>query len=184
MQYFLVQTMTMTICLALLTPDLDAKNLVEQHKEAFTQAGTCRATRAWLQVCATDLQAQRVESWLTEIQSLPVGQEVLERLARSNRQVLLVHDPLVHLSGGITRTSIASLNALNGVGTEAVILFNLNVPDDGSHWATNFKGQPIPFTAVQNFFHELVHAQHAALGTTHKTNIEKQAIETENVFRL
>ena len=86
--------------------------------------------------------------------------------------------------GAAGRTLAASTSRLiNGQGDDVLILFDTRIPDQGSHLVFDRNGHPIEFTAVQNLFHELVHARHKLNGTWRYWDSEGQAVAEENIFR-
>ena len=74
-------------------------------------------------------------------------------------------------------------NLINGVGEDVEIKFNALIPDSGSHIMFDRYRKPVPYTAVENLYHELAHAMHKMTGRWEYFNSERAAIREENEFR-
>lgn len=125
---------------------------------------------------------RRVSQWLDQIASVPYGRTTLEAIFDSGNQVTIRHSEWALQASGRTLAPVSS-NLTNGLGEDVVILFDVRIPDEGSHRVFDGQRRPIEFTAVQNLFHELAHAKHLTNGTWRYTDSEGQAIAEENRFR-
>ncbi len=76
-----------------------------------------------------------------------------------------------------------SPDLIKGKGESVEIIFNAEIPDQGSHMVYNSQRHLIEYTAIQNLYHELAHAMHMMKGTWRYFKSEQQAIEEENDFR-
>lgn len=127
-------------------------------------------------------QIARLSRWLDEIIQVPHGRETLEAIQSSGNQVVIRHsDWALHASGRTLAPATDKL--INGLGEDVEILFDVRIPEQGSHKVFDAQQRSIEFTAVQNLFHELAHARHLATGTWRYHDSEGQAIEEENRFR-
>lgn len=124
----------------------------------------------------------RMSRWLAEIHSTPIGRRLFDDILSARHKLVIRHDPSSCLAAGWTWGRAGS-SLWNGVGTEALIAFDFESPESGTHWAFGTDGNLIEFTAIQNVFHELVHAKHYMRGTFQPTRGEQQAIIEENLFR-
>jgi hypothetical protein len=127
-------------------------------------------------------QVMRMSSWLDEIYRIPIGRETLEAIMESGNQLTIRHSAWALQASGRTLAPVSE-NLTNGCGTDVEIMFDARIPDEGSHFVFDSHKNLIEFTAVQNLFHELVHARHLVNGTWRYFDSEGQAIEGENVFR-
>lgn len=127
-------------------------------------------------------QVMRMSRWLDQIREIPIGRETLEAILDSGNHLILRHSEWALNSSGRTLAPL-SANLTNGRGMDVEILFDARIPDDGSHTVFDTQRKAIEFTAIQNLFHELVHARHYANGTWRYFDSEGQAIEEENLFR-
>jgi hypothetical protein len=128
-------------------------------------------------------QLARVHEWLTEVAKTKIGNETLEKIESCGNTVYLRHKPESLAAGGTTEIEL-SRKMRNGEGVDAHIAMHLGIPDSGSHVVYDINHNEISFNALENFFHELAHARHAACGTLNIFNTEGQAIADENRFRL
>jgi hypothetical protein len=127
-------------------------------------------------------QVMRLSNWLDEIFAVPIGAQTLRTILDSANQVTIRHSTwALHASGRTLAPVCAALT--NGRGADVEILFDVRIPDQGSHLVFDAQRRSIEFTAVQNLFHELVHAKHLVSGTWRYFDSEGQAIEEENIFR-
>ena len=131
---------------------------------------------------ASPSQIMRLSAWLDEIVRVPFGRETLEAIIDSGNQLTIRHSPWALHASGRTLAPV-SRNLMNGHGEDVEILFDARIPEHGSHAVFDAAHNAIEFTAVQNLFHELVHARHLANGTWRYFDSEGQAIEEENLFR-
>jgi hypothetical protein len=127
-------------------------------------------------------EIKRMEAILENIRKTAIGRQTLEAIDNSGKQVTIRHDAASRATAGST-SSPNRIEASDGTGTDATILFDTTIPDHGSHWVFDSAGNQIDFTADQNLFHELVHAKHDSLGTLNLNDPEGQAIGEENIFR-
>ena len=127
-------------------------------------------------------QIIRMSRWLDEIVSIPIGRQTLEAILDSGNQLTLRHSEWALHASGRTLAPVSD-RLTNGRGADVEILFDARIPEQGSHFVFDAKRNAIEFTAVQNLFHELVHAKHLANGTWRYFDSEGQAIEEENIFR-
>lgn len=127
-------------------------------------------------------QLENVLRWLTEIEKIQVGSEVLDQIKKSKHQLIIKHSSYSIIAAGLSGAPATS-NLYNGKGANATLKLHLGIPDSGSHVVEGPKGKMVPFTAVQNLFHELVHCKHYMNGTWLYFDSEGQAIKEENIFR-
>ncbi len=134
--------------------------------------------------CGDMKHAEALQSWLDEIQKTRVGQKVFKKISESQHRLLIRHSTHSVFTAGKTLAPL-TFNLTNGIGEDVVIQMNFNMPERGSHLVRGLVSKDyIPFTAVQNLFHEFVHAKHKMLGTLEISRIEEQAITEENIFRV
>lgn len=124
----------------------------------------------------------RISNWLDQIARVPHGRETLHAILSSGNQLTIRHSPWALLASGRTLAPMSE-DLTNGRGEDIVILFDVRIPDHGSHRVFDAAGEPLEFTALQNLFHELVHARHQTNGSWHYWDSEGQAIAEENIFR-
>jgi hypothetical protein len=127
-------------------------------------------------------QIMRLSRWLDEIIRVPIGRQTLKAIFDSGNQLTLRHSKWALPSSGRTLAPVSD-RLINGRGMDVEILFDARIPEQGSHAVFDSERNSIQFTAVQNLFHELVHARHLANGTWRYFDSEGQAIEEENIFR-
>ncbi len=120
--------------------------------------------------------------WLDQIATIHKGLDTLEQIAGSGHQLIIRHAPHALLSAGRTMAPM-SPGLINGKGESVEIIFNAEIPDQGSHMVYNSQRHLIEYTAIQNLYHELAHAMHMMKGTWRYFKSEQQAIEEENDFR-
>jgi hypothetical protein len=130
----------------------------------------------------TPRHIRRISQWLDQIASVPYGRVTLEAIFDSGNQVTIRHSEWALQASGRTLAPVSS-NLTNGLGEDVVILFDVRIPDQGSHRVFDTRRRQIEFTAVQNLFHELAHARHLTNGTWRYSDSEGQAIAEENRFR-
>lgn len=144
-----------------------SKHLISSH--ALTLIGSPR-------------QIIRLSRWLDEIQQIPIGRETLRTILDSGHQLTIRHSEWALHASGRTLAPVSD-NLTNGTGSDVEILFDVRIPERGSHSVFDAQRNAIEFTAVQNLFHELAHAKHLVSGTWRYFDSEGQAIEEENIFR-
>ncbi len=127
-------------------------------------------------------QIERMRKWLQQIAAVPKGLETLMAIQDSGHKLFIFHSTPSMRSAGKTSAPVSE-NLINGIGESVDIYFNFDIPDQGSHFVKDSRRQLIPFTAVQNLYHELAHAMHMMNGTWLYFKSEPQAIAEENVFR-
>jgi hypothetical protein len=127
-------------------------------------------------------QIMRLSRWLDEIIVIPSGRQTLNAILESGNQLTIRHSEWALQSSGRTLAPLSD-NLTNGRGADVEILFDMRIPERGSHLVFDAHQNSIEFTAVQNLFHELVHAKHLVNGTWRYFDSEGQAIEEENIFR-
>lgn len=127
-------------------------------------------------------QIMRFSRWLDEILQIPIGRQTLQAIFASGNQLTIRHSEWALQASGRTLAPVSD-RLTNGRGMDVEILFDARIPEQGSHFVFDSESNSIEFTAVQNLFHELVHAKHLANGTWRYFDSEGQAIEEENIFR-
>lgn len=120
--------------------------------------------------------------WLNEISTIPIGKETLGAIVNSGHILTVINDKNARFSAGRTRAPMTG-DLINGKGASVEILFDGEVSEAGSHMVYNNSNELVEYTAIINFFHELVHAKHKMLGSWRYFDSEGQAIEEENIFR-
>jgi len=128
-------------------------------------------------------QIDQLSRWIDEIVKIPQGRQTLKDISNSGNQLTIRHSEAALIASGRTLAPL-SKNLTNHQGEDVEILFETRIPAEGSHWVFNARNEKIAFTAVQNLFHELVHAKHLMNGTWRYFDSEGQAIEEENIFRI
>lgn len=131
----------------------------------------------------TPEQVLRLSRWLDEIAAVSHGKATLQAILASSNQLTIRHSPWALIASGRTLAPLSE-DLTNGRGEDIEILFDVRIPEHGSHRVFNRAGEPIAFTALHNLFHELVHARHQLNGTWRYWDSEGQAIEEENLFRM
>lgn len=155
------------------------ESLVDSY---LSETENCRQLSPWFYFCGTEKQLNRVVNWINEIKTYTIGSETMNAIESSQKKILIMHKKSAINSAGKTLAQ-ASSNLANGVGVEVVVQMNFNMPESGTHLVASKKHDLIPFTALQNFFHEMSHARHKTNGTFWMSAGEKQAINDENIFR-
>lgn len=135
-----------------------------------------------IRIHGTEARIRRLRYWLDEIFRVPQGHDTLASITRTQHLLTIAHSRTAVVSSGRTRAPMTA-NLTNGRGEGAEIVFNADIPDEGSHYVFDTRRQLIEFTAVQNLYHELVHAMHKMRGTWLYFDSEGQAIQAENRFR-
>jgi len=127
-------------------------------------------------------QVMRISRWIDEIVKVPIGWQTLQAILESGNQLTIRHSEWALQASGRTLAPVSD-KLTNGKGADIEIMFDVRIPEQGSHCVFDAQRNAIQFTAVQNLFHELVHAKHLANGTWRYFDSEGQAIEEENIFR-
>jgi hypothetical protein len=127
-------------------------------------------------------QIMRISEWLDQIAAVPIGKETLRAIEASGNRLTIRHSHWALQSSGRTLAPVSD-KLTNGSGADVEILFDARIPEQGSHSVYDARHNEIEFTALQNLFHELVHAKHLGNGTWRYFDSEGQAIEEENIFR-
>ena len=130
----------------------------------------------------TPAQIENLRKWITQIAQVPKGLDTLVKIQQSGHKLFIYHSTYSMVSSGRTSAPV-SMNLINGKGESVDIMFNADIPDEGSHRVFSNKKIPIEYTAAQNLYHELAHALHMMNGTWRYFKSERQAIEEENIFR-
>ncbi len=113
-----------------------------------------------------------------------LGKQLFEDIKKCGHSLLIYDDKSSLSGGGYTGASPSTFDIfVPGKGANAKIRMRFDQPDLGAHEVGAEGGVRIPFMALDNIFHELVHAKHVMCGTTSKANAEAQAIAEENSFR-
>ena len=155
------------------------QSIVDQRME--TTRLPCRSFFEF-NFCGEDRHLWALERWLTPIVKTKIGKEMLEEIAKSRHKFLFMHSQRAVTTAGST-VSVLTTKLSNGVGTDAVISMNFDMPDSGSHLVTIVGSRELMnFKADENLFHELSHARHTLNGTM-ATMREVQAILDTNVYR-
>lgn len=131
----------------------------------------------------TPVQIKRIAGWLDRIYAVPLGKRTINSIMSSRNHVVIRHSPWALHAAGRTSAPVSS-HLTDGIGEDALVLFDSRIPDSGSHNVFNRHREPIEFNAMHNLFHELVHARHLVNGTWRYFDSEGQAIEEENRFRV
>lgn len=157
----------------------EKKTLVERYLDSTEN---CHELELRLYICGEDRHLRRLESWIVTVRGLSIGADTLDHISNSGHKLLIMHSAPSLGAGGKTLAPLSS-RLTNGIGADAVIQMNLDMPEQGSHLVSNRHKTLIPFTAIQNFFHELSHARHKMNGQWRIYDSEGQAIDDENLFR-
>jgi len=135
-----------------------------------------------INIIAPHQNKKRLLAWLDQIAQIDKGRQTLLAIILSGHQLTIKHSAAATLSAGRTIAPMTD-DLINGKGTSVTIIFDMNIPDTGSHQVYDDNIQLIEFNAIQNLYHELAHAMHQMNGTWRYFASEKQAIEEENIFR-
>ena len=125
----------------------------------------------------------KLKYWLNSIATVPIGKETLLAIFKTGHLLRIISTPDARFSAGRTLAPMTE-KIINGTGDNVEIWFDASMTEAGSHLVFNTNRKPVEYTAVQNLFHELVHAKHKMLGTWLYFDSEGQAIREENIFRL
>lgn len=126
---------------------------------------------------------KKIFQWIQDIQLTAIGQETWFAIKSSGHKLMLMHSAHALSSAGKTLAEM-SKNLQNGIGTDAIVQMHFDMPINGTHLVNSSKRKWIPFVAKVNLFHELSHARHMMNGTLLVHDIEGQAVEDENIYRL
>ncbi len=135
-----------------------------------------------INIIAPDQNKKRLLAWLDQIAQVDKGRQTLLAIILSGHQLTIKHSAIATLSAGRTIAPMTD-DLINGKGASVTIIFDMNIPDSGSHQVYDDNIRLIEFNAIQNLYHELAHAMHQMNGTWRYFASEKQAIEEENIFR-
>ena len=144
-----------------------------------------QAGKSWglnISLHGSQAQVNKMRRWISEIAAVPRGMQTLEAIGRSGHKLMIIHSRHSIRSSGKASAPMSS-GLIDGRGESVDIFFNFDIPDQGSHEVFDTHRQPIEYTAVQNLYHELAHAEHMMLGTWDYVKPERQAIRMENEFR-
>ena len=176
----LVVSMVITLCCLLHWP---ASTMAEPVlKRFYTNKSLAEAFCTNIELNGSLLHIAKFKFWLNEIANNPVGRRTLQEIVRSGHTLSILHAEHARISAGRTRAPMTE-KLINGQGDSVEILFDARVTESGSHLVYNGERELVEYTAVQNLFHELVHAKHKMNGTWRYFDSEGQAIEEENEFR-
>lgn len=131
---------------------------------------------------APPAQQQRIMGLLKTAEASIVGRSLLAQIYASSHILTIEHSEYALNSAGKTLLSL-SRNLDNGVGVDALLKMNFDLPDTGSHEVYECNGGRTSFTAAMNFIHELRHARDGMTGQFIGHLFEKHAVETENLYR-
>ena len=129
------------------------------------------------------MNSDRMLHFISKIIAHPLGKKLFEDMKACNK-TLLIYDDKHALSGGGYTAAVETTSDIfkPGKGAKAYIRFRFDQPTNGAHIVQSDHGT-IPFTYLDNIFHELVHAKHIMCGTMSFSGAEAQAIAEENEFR-
>lgn len=143
----------------------------------------CQAIYRNVVFCGAKPQREQLFRWLGLIAQTKVGKQFLEEIGAAKSCLLIVHDDHYLTLSVAGRTQFEATSAVtDGRGSDAVILFNFSIPDEGAHLVWGSNHEMIAFDADTNLFHELAHAKHVMNGTF-VNKYEVQAISDENQYR-
>jgi|GEM_PF-6608365 len=133
-------------------------------------------------VAGPEIHRTKLLASLEEIAKIPIGSEILRRISEAKHSVLLSDHPRALPASGLTGYVAKPGNISNGIGDDAYIVMDFDMPEQGAHLVDGCEGL-VEFTFVQTLFHELVHAAHIVKGSFNVRDPEFQAKLTENKFR-
>ncbi len=129
----------------------------------------------------------KLETMLSRMDAIydnELGKKLFDDIKACGHTVVIYDDKSSLSGGGYTGANPTTFDIfIPGKGADARIRMRFDQPDLGAHEVGAEGGVKIPFMAIDNIFHELVHAKHVVCGTTSKANAEAQAIAEENAFR-
>lgn len=162
--------------------DLNIQKLLEQ-KEEETIIEDQHPEFSFLTIKGSQKKRQKLLQVLDQILENPLGAKLFADMGACGNK-LLIYDDKSSLSGGGYAGAVRTSRRIfePGEGESAFIRFRFDQPLEGSHIVQATKGE-IPFTYIDNLFHELVHAKHLMCGTFSPRAAETQAIIEENEFR-
>lgn len=162
--------------------DLHLQKFLEQ-KEQETVIEDQHPEFSFLTIKGSEKKRQKLIRVIDQILENPLGEKLFADMGACGNK-LLIYDDKSSLSGGGYAGAVRSSRRIfePGEGESAFIRFRFDQPLEGSHIVQATKGE-IPFTYIDNLFHELVHAKHLMCGTFSPRAGETQAIIEENEFR-
>jgi|GEM_PF-2599859 len=126
-----------------------------------------------------DLVARRIEVILAN----PLGRKLFQDMKACAHRLRIFDDKSALGGAAFTAAEKTTYDVyIPGKGADVYIRARMDIPETGSHLVTDADSNHFPFTAIENLFHELVHAKHMMCGTLAQ-NAEAQAIAEENAFR-
>lgn len=111
--------------------------------------------------------------WISEVARVPKGPTTLQKIVASGHSLRIVHAEHARVPAGRTLAPMTE-NLITGRDESAEIRFDARVIESGSHLVYNSRRELVEYTAVQNLFHELVHAKHKMNGTWRYFDSEEQ----------
>lgn len=158
-----------------------AEFLDQKREEAVIEIQ--HPNHAFLTIKGSERKVARLMSVLEEIEQNMLGKNLFNNIKECGNS-LLIYDDKSSLSGGGYAGPVKTSSRIftPGQGESAFIRFRFDQPLTGSH-IVQAKPGVIPFTYIDNLFHELVHAKHLMCGTFSPRAAETQAIIEENEFR-
>lgn len=151
----------------------------EQNEQVTTSWGPY----PFITVKGSKTKLARMLTFLDKINATQLGSKLFNDMSSCSKELLIYDDKHSLSGGGYTAAKKSSSGIFEGRGEDAYIRFRFDQPNEGSHLVQTTRGGAIPFTYIDNIFHELVHAKHIMCGTMSKFGAEHQAIEEENLFR-
>lgn len=138
---------------------------------------------SFLTIKGSQKKRQKLLQVIEEILENPLGEKLFSDMSECGN-TLLIYDDKSSLSGGGYTGAVRTSSRIFVPGEEesAFIRFRFDQPLAGSHIVQATRGE-IPFTYIDNLYHELVHAKHLMCGTFSPRAAETQAIIEENEFR-
>jgi len=125
-----------------------------------------------------------LEKRLQLILSQPVGRQLFKTISSCKNKLRIFDDKSALQGAGHAASERATHDVyVPGKGADAYIRMRMDIPESGSHMVVDENGALIPFTAVENLFHELSHAKHLMCGTFSKRDEEAEAVKDENALR-
>jgi len=138
-------------------------------------------------ISVTSLSQKNLEKmvqFIRKIKESELGEKLFAEMKSCGKKLIINDDKSSLSGGGYTGATNGSSSAVfDGRGLDAKIRFRFDQPELGSHLVWTRENQQIPFTYIDNLYHELVHAKHNMCGTLSMYSSEHQAIEEENQFR-
>lgn len=128
------------------------------------------------------LHVAKFKHWLNAISLVPHGRKTLKEIVNSSHKLTITSKRSARVSAGRTIAAMTE-KLINGEGDDVEIWFDGSILESGSHMVYNSQRKLVEYTAIENLFHELVHAKHKMKGTWLYFDSEGQAIREENIFR-